>query len=101
MNTEETGGYQIRQGVCVVCGEGLEPGRGGRINHRGSTVTLCGSICLRTFAKEPDAYLTRLANAMRVRKSRRLPVRPGDRVFGANDGAHRTRQVLSAQVTTH
>jgi ribosomal protein L24E len=71
MNPEDAVSNQSEWETCVVCGENVEPGRGAmRINHRGSTVNLCGPQCLRTFAKEPDPYLARLAKTMRERALR-------------------------------
>ncbi len=71
MNTEDTVADPSERETCVVCGNSVEPRRGAAcINHRGNTITVCGSQCLRTFAKEPDAYLARLAKLMRDRTTK-------------------------------
>ena len=71
MNTEDTVGNQSESETCVVCGNSVEPGHSAAcINHRGNTVNVCGPQCLRTFAKEPDAYLARLAKIMRDRATK-------------------------------
>ena len=66
MNSENKNNHQSNWETCVVCGNGVEPGRGAsRINHRGNTINLCGPACLQTFAEEPDPYIARLARQMR------------------------------------
>lgn len=68
MKTEESNGHQSDRQMCAVCGNSLHSKQGYlRTNHRGNTINLCGSQCLKTFAEEPDLYLARLADAARER----------------------------------
>lgn len=64
MNEEPMNPSAIELQKCVICGSRVEHENGGiRTNHRGNTINLCGSQCLKTFAEEPDLYLARLADA--------------------------------------
>lgn len=67
--------HQSGWGTCVVCGNSIEPERDAcRINHRGTTVNLCGPQCVRTFAKEPAPYLAQLAKTMKERAKTKEPL---------------------------
>jgi ribosomal protein L24E len=84
MNTQETNNHLLERETwvwetCAVCGGSVEPGRGAaRINHRGSTINLCGPCCLAAFAEEPDPYLARLAKFMRQHGLGAAPIEAGE-----------------------
>lgn len=68
MDTKEFNGHQVGLEMCVICGSPVEHENGSiRTNHRGNTINLCSSQCLKTFADEPDVYLARLAKNVRKR----------------------------------
>ncbi|MEK7684124.1 MAG: hypothetical protein AAB466_01735 [Verrucomicrobiota bacterium] len=71
MTTEDSSSFPSEWETCAVCEKSVEFGGGTyRINHRGTTVNLCGPYRMAAFANDPTPYIARLAKRMRDRARR-------------------------------